>query len=203
MYSLPVVLRYYYPEFKTGLVQFRNGNLGGGKMNYSPLLEEMEFINDAGDTLALADAQSIKYISFGADTFFVFQKIFILELAFNNAVRLCERRSVSLVNRERYGGHGELKSGSVIAVEQLSSGVNTMRQMVAKELLTFSDDRTYYFGDQYGNFKLASKKNLTDLFGQNYPGLENFLRTNNINYLKEEDLRLVLEFLGIDEQKKK
>jgi hypothetical protein len=201
IYGLPVEVRYYYPEFRTGLVQFRNGNLGGGKMNYSPLLDEMEFISDSGDTLALADVESIKYIHFGTDTFFVFQNFLIKELAITKNVRLCERRSVSLVNRERFGGHGELKSGSVLAVEQLSSGVNTMRKMVAKEMLTFSADRTYYFGDQYGSFKLASKKNLTDMFGKNYPGLENFLRTNDINYLKEEDLRLVLEFLAIDEQK--
>lgn len=203
MYALPLEVRYIYPDFRTGVVQFRNGRIGGGPMNYSSLLEEMEFITDK-DTMALDDIESVRYIHFEKDTFYRVSKFFVRQIATNGEYRLCERRMVSLVNRERYGGHGELQSATTInTVDQLSSGVNTLRQMVAKELMTFTLDRTYYFGDRYGNFKLANKKNLLDMFGKKYPALENFLAQNKINYMKEDDMRLVLEFLSIDDQKKK
>lgn len=202
-YALPVDVRYVYPGFRQAQVQFRNGRVGGGQMNYSSLLEEMEFIN-AADTLSLDDIESVKYISFEKDTFYRVQKFFVRQLALNGEYRLCERRAVNLTNRERYGGHGEVQQGSsVLAVEQLSNNVNPLRRMVAKELMTFSLDKTYYFGDRFGNLKLASKKNLVDMLGKQYPGLENFLLQNKINYTKEEDMRLVLEFLSIDEQRKK
>ena len=203
MYALPVDVRYVYPEFRTGVVQFRNGRIGGGAMNYSALLEEMEFITEK-DTMALDDIESVKYIQFEKDTFYRVQKFFVMQIAVNGEYRLCERRVVSLINRERYGGHGEIQGSSTVnTIDQLSSGVNTLRKMVAKELMTFTLDKTYYFGDRFGNFKVANRKNLLDMFGKKYPALENFLAQNKINYSKEDDMRLVLEFLAIDEQKKK
>ena len=203
MYTLPFEVRYMYPAFKVGTVQFRNGNLGGAVMNYSCLLEEMEFVTDKMDTVALDDIPAVKHVAFELDTFYRVQKFFVRQLAINKNIRLAERRSLNLANRERYGGHGELQGGSsVVAIEQLSSGVNTLRKMVAKEMLTFSLTITYFFGDKFGNFKQANKKNLIDVFGKNYPGLDNFLAQNKVNYSKEEDMKLVLEFLSIDEQKR-
>lgn len=204
MYALPVGVSYLYPAFKSGQVQFKNGNLGSAMMNYSPLLEEMDFINQKMDTMALDDIESIKFIVIEKDTFYRVQKFFIQQIANNREIRLCERRSVALANREKLGGHGELQNGSSIqAIEQLSNGQNPLRQMVAQQVFTFSLDKTYYFGDKYGNFRLANRKNLLDVFGNQYPGLGDFLVVNKINYLKADDMKLVLEFLSIDEQKKK
>ena len=204
MYTLPFDARYQYPTFKTGIVQFRNGNMGGGTMNYSCLMEEMDFVTEKMDTLALSEIPEIKYVAFETDTFYRVQKFFVRQVATNGNARLAERRSLSLSNRQKYGGHGELQGGSsVVAIEQLSSDVNTLRKMVAQELLTFSLTKLYYFGDRFGNFKAANKKNLMDSYGKTYPGLENFLAQNKINYSKLEDMKLVLEFLSIDEQKKK
>lgn len=204
MAALPVGVSYLYPSFKQGAVQFKNGNQGTAMMNYSPLLEEMDFINDKMDTMALNDIESMKYIVIEKDTFYRVQKFFVQQIANNREIRLCERRAVALANREKIGGHGEIQNGSSIgAIEQLSNGLNPLRQMVAQQVLTFSLDRTYYFGDKYGNFRLANRKNLLDAFGNQYPGLHDFLAQNKINYMKADDMKLVLEFLSIDEQKKK
>ncbi|MGB4773394.1 MAG: hypothetical protein WBP58_18155 [Chitinophagaceae bacterium] len=204
MQSLPAGVGYLYPSFKPGQVQFKNGNLGGAMMNYSPLLEEMDFINEKMDTMALNDIESMKYIVIEKDTFYRVQKFFVQQIANNREIRLCERRTVALANREKLGGHGELQNGSSIgAIEQLSNSQNPLRQMVAQQVMTFSLDKTYYFGDKYGNLRLANRKNLLDVFGNQYPGLNDFLTVNKINYMKADDMKLVLEFLSIDEQKKK
>lgn len=204
MNALPVGVSYLYPAFRPGQVQFKNGNMGAAMMNYSPLLEEMDFINEKMDTVALNDIESMKYIVIEKDTFYRVQKFFVQEIANNREIRLCERRTVALANREKLGGHGELQNGSSIqAIEQLSNAQNPLRQMVAQQVFTFSLDKTYYFGDKYGNFRLASRKNLLDVFGNQYPGLGDFLALNKINYLKADDMKLVLEYLSIDEQKRK
>lgn len=204
MQSLPAGVGYLYPSFKQGQVQFKNGNMGSAMMNYSPLLEEMDFINEKMDTMALNDIESMKYIVIEKDTFYRVQKFFVQQIANNREIRLCERRTVALANREKLGGHGELQNGSSIgAIEQLSNSQNPLRQMVAQQVMTFSLDKTYYFGDKYGNFRLANRKNLLDIFGNQYPGLNDFLTVNKINYMKADDMKLVLEFLSIDEQKKK
>lgn len=101
MYSLPVGVSYLYPSFKQGQVQFKNGNMGSAMMNYSPLLEEMDFINEKMDTMALNDIESMKYIVIEKDTFYRVQKFFVQQIANNREIRLCERRAVALANREK------------------------------------------------------------------------------------------------------
>jgi hypothetical protein len=146
----------------------------------------------------------MKYIVIEKDTFYRVQKFFVQQIANNRAIRLYERSTVSLSNREKVGRHGELQNGSSIqAIEQLSNSQNPLRQMVAQQVMTFSLDKTYFFGDKYGNFRLASRKNLLDVFGNQYPGLHDFLAVNKINYIKADDMKLVKEFLSVDEQKKK
>ena len=46
---------YYYPQFTSGKVFFRDGSKAVGKMNYTRLFDQMLFIGPKGDTLALAD----------------------------------------------------------------------------------------------------------------------------------------------------
>ena len=74
--------------------------------------------------------------------------------------------------------------------------------MTAKELMTFAITEVYYFGDKFGTFKVANKKNLMDLFGKKYPGLSDFLAQNKVNYQKEDDMKLVFEYLTISVQHK-
>ena len=202
-YALPFDVRYTYPEFRMGVVQFRNGNMGGGLMNYSTLLEEMDFVAEKQDTMALAELPAIRYVAVSSDTFYRSEKFFLRQLKSNGEIRLAERRSLNLVNREKYGEHGELQSSSsVLAVEQISAEINTLRQMTAKELMTFAITEVYYFGDKFGTFKVANKKNLMDLFGKKYPGLSDFLAQNKVNYQKEDDMKLVFEYLTISVQHK-
>ena len=48
--------------------------MGCGMMNYSPLLEEMDFINEKIDTMAFNDIESMKYVVIEKDTFYRVQK---------------------------------------------------------------------------------------------------------------------------------
>ena len=55
--------------------------MGGGMMNYSPLLEEMDFINEKMDTMALNDIESMKYVVIEKDTFYRVQKFSVQQIA--------------------------------------------------------------------------------------------------------------------------
>jgi hypothetical protein len=57
--------RYQYPEFQAGTIHFTNGRTGSGRLNYCYLLGEIMFINDKGDTLALADNNLVRYADIG------------------------------------------------------------------------------------------------------------------------------------------
>ena len=62
---------YRYPHFGHGVVVFKQGGQTNAKLNYHMLNEEMQFINQNGDTLALADPFAIKYLTLDSTLFFL------------------------------------------------------------------------------------------------------------------------------------
>ncbi len=192
--AIPFDAIYEYPEFKVGTVQFKNGKSGMAKMNYNSLLKEMEFINDKLDTIALDDASSMQYLFIEKDTFF-FDKVYMKLISNKRDVKLAENRMLLLSNRQKIGGFGEINGGSVETKEQVSSNANALKSLVAKEILTFTENRVWYFGDKFNRFKQASKKNIMEMFGKKKPGLEKFLDDNHINYFDEPDINKLAAFL--------
>src|SRR5688572_33049904 len=61
---------YYFPQFTRGEVFFRGGTKATAKMNYTRLHDQMLFIDAKGDTLALAEEKTIKFIVVDQDTFY-------------------------------------------------------------------------------------------------------------------------------------
>ena len=69
-YAIPVVERYRYPQFKNGTVSFFNASPATAKLNYNFQLGEVQFLNLTGDTLSLANEQTIKQIQIGDNIFY-------------------------------------------------------------------------------------------------------------------------------------
>src|SRR5690349_5679866 len=68
--NIPADMRFKYPDFRQGYVYFKDGSEGTGKLNYNMLVNEMQFINPAGDTLALDGVEKIQLLTIGADSFY-------------------------------------------------------------------------------------------------------------------------------------
>jgi len=190
--------RYAFPEFESGLVQFRNGNLGGGRMNYNAVLAEMEFINDKGDTLTLNDRETIRHIVIRNDTFFV-DKLYLQKVERAGKLVLARSRVIMISNHRRVGAMGQVSDASVDAYTTLSSSGNPLRNMVAQEILTYREHLTFFLGDAFGKFRQVNRKNLSTMFGGHKQEVENYLRERNPNFFLDTDMRALLGFLaGLD-----
>jgi hypothetical protein len=187
--------RYAYPEFISGLVQFKNNRIGGSRMNYNALLPGMEFIDQQGDTLTLDKLETIRYLVMASDTFFV-EKTALKQIETDGKIRLAMSRVIMISNHQRIGAMGLATDASVDAFTTLSSSGNPLKSMVAKEILTFKEHVTYYFGNKFGQFKQASKKNLVSQFGNHKKEITAYLEENNMNFFSEEDMRKLFGFLS-------
>ena len=58
-----------YPSFVDGTVVFRDGRVVKSRLNYNYFNAQIQFLNAKGDTLTLADENTIKYITIGKDSF--------------------------------------------------------------------------------------------------------------------------------------
>ena len=81
---------YRFPAFREGIAFFKDGGRTSARFNYHLLNEEMQFISAAGDTLALADPLSIKYISIDT-TLFYYSGGYLEVLENNESLKLARK----------------------------------------------------------------------------------------------------------------
>jgi len=75
------------------------------------------------------------------------------------------------------------------------TGSQHMKDLVAKEKLTFTEHVYYFFGDRFNHFSRANKKGLLKMYGDKQKKIEQWLDENKIDLAKEEDLKKLSIYL--------
>ena len=189
---------FYYPQFTNGQVFFRDGSKALGKMNYSRLFDQVLFIGPKGDTLALADEKTIKFIAIGKDTFF-YDEGYIRLIEKSGVVKLAEKQIWVVADVRKIGTHN--RPTSTVAVTSFSTYADVIGRAKSYDLLINEDivirrETYYYFGDEYNKFARAGKKRLLLLFPKEQMNLENYLKENKVNFDKRDDLEKLAQFLS-------
>jgi len=191
--SIPDSVKYKYASFTSGRVMFKDGTIGGSLLNYNLLSGEVQFVSPNGDTLAIANEETIKYIAIGSDTFF-YDKIYLQLVEGNTTVKLAKNKKMKLADIKKKGGFGSYtSSGGIENYSSLNIGSRTLHLAENKQLI-FVTRTTYYIGDQYYHFLPATKKNVLKMFNKK-KGLEVYLNEHKFNFLKEADLKKLLNYL--------
>lgn len=189
---------FYYPQFTNGQVFFRDGSKALGKMNYSRLFDQVLFIGPKGDTLALADEKTIKFIAIVQDTFF-YDEGYIRLIENSGVVKLAEKQIWVVADVRKIGTHN--RPTSTVAVTSFSTYADVIGRAKSYDLLINEDivirrETYYYFGDEYNKFARAGKKRLLLLFPKEQMNLENYLKENKVNFDKRDDLEKLAQFLS-------
>ena len=184
---------YKYPEFRQAIVLLKDGTYGSAKVNYNSLFAEMQFIDPKGDTLSLADENNIISIAVKKDTFY-YDNGYMELMAGYNKVKLARRRLIDFSNREKIGALDIANAGEIETYTTVSSRTY-MKDLIAKEVLTFSERTIYFFGDRFNHFFLANKKNLLKMYAKQQTKISDYLKTNPVNFTDENDLERLVIFL--------
>jgi len=194
MKALPNEALYLYPHFKIGTVNFRNKNVGTAKLNYNRLLDEIQFIDNKDDTLSLGDEVTVSSIVIEKDTFYYYEG-YVKIISTQSKVKFASKKILALSNKQKIGGMGELSSASIATYDKMSSPEG-IRDLVPKEILTFSEYSNYFIGDAYNRFKPLNRKNLLNMYAKHQLNIEIYLREKAVNFLKEDDVVKLIGFLG-------
>jgi hypothetical protein len=195
---LPAAEVFFYPQFTKGKVHFRDGSKSIGVMNYSRLLDQMLFIDPNGDTLAVADEKTIKFISILQDTFY-FDEGYVRTFATNKVVKLAEKQVWALADTRKMGTHNQAKSTVAITTISLyTDGTDAAKSqnLVINEDLILRKTTYYYFGDENNHFVRTGKKKLFSLFLKDELRIDAYLKENNINFDNKADLEKLAQFLA-------
>ena len=187
---------YYYPQFTKGVVFFKDDRKATAKLNYTRLFDQMLFIDPKGDTLALANEETIKFIAVDRDTFY-YEQGYIRIIEDNDIVKLAEKQIWGVADIRKTGTHNT-STGSVgiTSVRTFRHGNDVTRNnLTLNEDIVLRKETQYYIGDKYNNFVRASKKGLLQLFPKVQRSIENYLKENKIDFNKKEDLEKLFQFL--------
>ena len=192
--AIPVNELYSHPEFTLGTVTLRNGTSADVKLNYNSVFGEMQFIDPKkGDTISLAEEKHIRHVTIEKDTFY-FDEVWLQQASNNNTVKVAARRLLEMTNKEKLGAM-EVPGFAAIETYTKFTGSQHMKDLVAKEKLTFTEHITYYFGDRFNNFTKANKKSLLNFYRDQEEKVEGWLKENKIDFSKTDDMKKLFEYL--------
>jgi hypothetical protein len=181
---------YRYPSFTDGYISFHNGMLPSMKLNYSLLFNEMEFIGETGDTLAIANVQDIKEISIGEHQYFYLPKTGFVEV-------IAEMPQASLARNQSW----QIKDRKDLIPRGLQWGrspeIPTYRQVLthkAPKDLKIRKETAYFIRDKNGRFYPAKQSTFRHLFRRNRHAVTDYIKAQKTNFRQEEDLLQLLEF---------
>ena len=192
--AIPAADLYLRPQFTLGTVQMKDASEAVVKLNYNYVFEEMQYIDPkTGDTLSLAEEKNIRFVAIEKDTFY-FDELWVHYISGNSTLKIAKAKSFEMSNREKLGALDSPTTGSIDTYTKYT-GSQHMKDLVAKERLTYKERINYYFGDRFNHFSRANKKELVKMYRNNEKKLEKWLDENKIDLANEDDLKKLCIYL--------
>ncbi len=192
---VPITEIFEYPQFISGRVFFKDGQNSGAKMNYNRLVNEVQFIDSKGDTLAVANENTIQFVAIEKDTFY-YDGGFLKLLDGSKAVKLAVKQILKVGDKQKMGGYDMATSTSAISSYKSFYDGRQFYNLSVREDIILLKVTQYYIGDKYNNFVSANKKNVMKLFSKHQNVLQKYLKDNLIDFEKKEDLEKLVQFLN-------
>ena len=191
---------YYYPEFTIARVFFRDGSKGAAKMNYNCLFDQILYIDSKGDTLALANEKTMKFIIVNNDTFY-YDEGYLRIIGGDNDVKLAEKQIWVVADIRKIGTHNKEKpSVAIYSFSTYTDGTDAAKSkdLILNEDIILRKETQFFFGNENNHFVRATKKKLLTLYPKDERSINAYLKENNVDFDKRIDLEKLTQFLCKD-----
>jgi hypothetical protein len=189
--DLDIHSQYRFPEFTTGEVKFKAGGALDGKLNFNMLTCKMDFINPAGDTLAIAKPEQIASIQIGGSIFYYSQDYREI-VAKNDTFQLVVLRKVS-VEPVKIGALGLRDKNGGVQDYNIVFTQHHAADLTLNEDVDIKRQDIYLLVTTSGEY-VATKSTFIKLFSQQKHDIESFIKKEKINFFKEDSLRKLFDY---------
>lgn len=194
--GIPAADLYQYSQFVKGKAFFRNGTSADAKLNYNRFLDEMQFINTTGDTLTLDNEETIRLITAENDSFY-YDKGYMRLLDGSKPVKLAVKQGLKILDKQKTSAYDGSSSVSSIRNVNTYNDEGRVNKIGVAENIVLVNENYYYLGDQYNHFVLANKKNLLELLPKHEHAIRKYLKENQVEFQKKDDLEKLIQFLTL------
>ncbi len=195
---------FLFSEFQDARV-FLIGRDAQIKMNYNLLIDEMQFVDEKGDVLALRDKRDVVAIYFGKRVFKYSSVGYteVIAMGPSGNPELAIKRTIKEVGRKNYGAYGttsDVSNPTNITSSELNtknitlSDFNThSSQKSVSPKVTYQKENFYYLNSS-GKYRIANRSVFSKVFSDKKKEIENYLKQNPVDYNNEEDVIRLFNF---------
>jgi hypothetical protein len=189
--AMPRDAMYVFPEFTQGKVYFKNGIIDSAKFNYNTLVNEMQFLDEQGNILTIANPQNVAYVMIMQRVFYyVSEKSFAEILISHDNIKLLAKRKIKHDYRQEktaaYGMASATTAVSNYSKMYYDNGQQTNLAIRRDMHFTIIDEYLLEIDDKF--VKLSGKS----VFIKAFPAVKNeineYVKIKKTNFKKETDL---------------
>ncbi len=187
-------VKFVVPEFQSGIITFQDGSYSRGPVNISTIEQRVYFIATNGEKQVLTNEDQVSRVSIKGRTFIKSKYGYVELLATEGDIALGAVRRVSFFETEKKGAYGMVsQTTSVTTIGSLQQN-GTMYTLGIDQNTPFKYSVSPYL---YKNSRiyLSNKKNFLKCFPDKKAEIEQYLKDNNVDFEKLEDVEALFNAL--------
>ncbi len=186
-----------YASFQPGTVFYKDSTKNDAKLNYDRILGKILYLDRMGKSVGLDNPEAIAMVVIAKDTFYFFDTACVLKYTHFGLLNLYVRETLVYAEKHNSGERNNLDpvvitnaSGLPYSKEEFkdddSFNKNSMFRMISE----------YYIADKTMNYRMASKKDVLEIFPSKREELKKYLRENDVNFNNISDIQKLLQYLN-------
>ncbi|MDR3715363.1 MAG: hypothetical protein P4L51_21360 [Puia sp.] len=182
---------FLFPSFSDAVVLFKNGSSSKVRMNFNTFLSKMQFINPSGDTLVLSGPETIEYIRLNDYLFFYNRYYYqIIDAADSLKLTVCRKTTFDHASTGALGTttHGNIESYD----SYITPGGD--KKLLVRDDMDVIHETIYSLIGKNGATISANKSGFIKTFPDKKKDIENFLKTNKVDFNNFADLDKLFQF---------
>ena len=193
MDNFPPSVRYLYPQFVQGQIVLKNNKTSAYMINYNMLQNEIEFIN-GNDTLIIGKKKDLKYVIVENDTF-TYSSGYVKHI-FGQELKIYCKDKINFKDILKKGAMGVVNRSAGIETNSSLDSQALSYDLVVSEDMVFRREVSYYVTTSNGSLEQFKKQNVLKQFSNHKAEIQKYLKTNNINFQKQEDIVKLAGYLS-------
>lgn len=182
---------YLYPNFKPGMILFKNGQRFYKPVNFNRFIATIEYL-ERNDTLLLADENAVNAIIVDNDVFLFTPAC--LRTIYNGKVKLFKYEKSKMGDIQKTGAFGVPNSTTAMQTIDKIDTYQRSFPLDIQESVIVSRAITYLIETPDHKYVPASKKNFLKAHSGNESKIREYIDEHNINFNKENDLMELVKY---------
>jgi hypothetical protein len=185
---------YEFPEFKKGTVFIGSKDRVEALLNYNLLTQTIQFVSSNGDTLSLADEETIKTINIDGKVYLFNKGYYGVNDSFEMNKFLLRKR-IRIESVKKIGVYDQTVEGGANSYSNFSSGATDVN-LILNQKITLVKEEANFFSDRNGTIYNASKKSFLNLLSKHRKETEDYIEKKAINFKNKNDIQKLIDYLN-------